>query len=118
MYFVYCPVQIAVKLRGAAGRLKPAAVAVASNDMQPSQLHDLGFGYFLYDTATLLDRIEWREDYPSLRAALLEGYRKRGQLFIQRRAILGPFLVRPPSLASRFSARPNTHPSGPMLPAS
>lgn len=35
---------------------------------------DCGFGHFLYEIAILLDRVEMREDYESLRTALLEGY--------------------------------------------
>lgn len=42
----------------------------------PIDFDDCGFGYFLYDIAILLDRIEMRDDYAALRTALLEGYRE------------------------------------------
>ena len=54
---------------------------------------DCGFGYFLYDIAALLDRIEWREDYPRLRTAMLEGYREQRSLSANHEALLDLFLL-------------------------
>jgi Ser/Thr protein kinase RdoA (MazF antagonist) len=54
---------------------------------------DCGFGYFLYDMAILLDRIEMRQDYPSLRAALLDGYRQVRPLAAEHEAYLDLFLL-------------------------
>ena len=50
----------------------------------------------------LLDRIEWREDYPSLGAALIEGYRKAGGFSPNHEHLLDVFFSSGgPSLASR-----------------
>jgi Ser/Thr protein kinase RdoA (MazF antagonist) len=54
---------------------------------------DCGFGYFLYDLAILLDRIEMREDYPALRSALLDGYRQVRPLAGEHEAYLDLFLL-------------------------
>jgi len=54
---------------------------------------DCGFGYFLYDIATLLDRIEWRDDYRSLRRALLNGYGEERDLPPEQQAMLDLFLL-------------------------
>jgi Ser/Thr protein kinase RdoA (MazF antagonist) len=54
---------------------------------------DCGFGYFLYDLATLLDRLEWRPNYPRLRAALLAGYRRERGLPPEHEALLDLFLL-------------------------
>jgi Ser/Thr protein kinase RdoA (MazF antagonist) len=54
---------------------------------------DCGFGHFLYDLAILLDRIEMREDYRALRAALLEGYRDVRPLPREHEAELDTFLL-------------------------
>ena len=54
---------------------------------------DCGFGHFLYEIATLLDHIEMREDYKSLRAALLEGYREVRQLPREAEVHLDTFLL-------------------------
>ena len=54
---------------------------------------DCGFGYFLYDMAILLDRIEMREDYPALRAALLDGYRQVRPLAGEHEAYLDLFVL-------------------------
>jgi Ser/Thr protein kinase RdoA (MazF antagonist) len=54
---------------------------------------DCGFGYFLYDIAILLDRMEMREDYPALRAALLDGYRQIRPLATEHEAFLDLFLL-------------------------
>jgi Ser/Thr protein kinase RdoA (MazF antagonist) len=54
---------------------------------------DCGFGYFLYDLAILLDRIEMRADYPALRAALLDGYRQVRPLAREHEAHLDLFVL-------------------------
>ena len=54
---------------------------------------DCGFGYFLYDMAILLDRIEMRQDYSTLRAALLDGYRQVRPLAAEHEAYLDLFLL-------------------------
>jgi Ser/Thr protein kinase RdoA (MazF antagonist) len=54
---------------------------------------DCGFSYFLYDMAILLDRIEMREDYPALRAALLDGYRQVRPLAREHEAYLDLFVL-------------------------
>jgi len=54
---------------------------------------DCGFGYFLYDLAILLDRIEMRGDYPALRAALLEGYCQVRPLAQEHEPYLDLFLL-------------------------
>jgi Ser/Thr protein kinase RdoA (MazF antagonist) len=54
---------------------------------------DCGLGYFLYDIATLLDRLEWRDDYRVLRAALIEGYRTQRELRAEHEAMLDLFLL-------------------------
>jgi Ser/Thr protein kinase RdoA (MazF antagonist) len=62
-------------------------------EARPIDFDDCGFGYFLYDMAILLDRIEMREDYPALRAALLEGYRRIRPLAEEHEAYLDPFVL-------------------------
>jgi Ser/Thr protein kinase RdoA (MazF antagonist) len=59
----------------------------------PIDFDDCGFGYFLYDLAILLDRIEMREDYAPLRAALLEGYRQVRPLPGDHEAYLDLFVL-------------------------
>ncbi|HZT72434.1 MAG TPA: phosphotransferase [Terriglobales bacterium] len=54
---------------------------------------DCGFGHFLFDLATLLDRIEWRKNYPELRAAFLAGYRSRRPLSPAHELDLPAFLL-------------------------
>jgi Ser/Thr protein kinase RdoA (MazF antagonist) len=54
---------------------------------------DCGFGYFLYDMAILLDRIEMRDDYSALRAALLAGYRQVRPLAGEHEAYLDLFVL-------------------------
>jgi Ser/Thr protein kinase RdoA (MazF antagonist) len=54
---------------------------------------DCGFGYFLYDLAILLDRIEMRGDYPALRAALLDSYRQVRPLAGEHEAYLDLFVL-------------------------
>lgn len=54
---------------------------------------DCGRGYYLYDIATLLDRIEWREDYPALREALIRGYRQERTLQPDHERLLDLFLL-------------------------
>ena len=54
---------------------------------------DCGRGYFLYDIATLMDYLEWREDYARLRTALLDGYREERTLLREHEALLDLFLL-------------------------
>ena len=68
-------------------------VLVHRRDLRIIDFDDCGFGYFLYDLATLLDRIEWREDYPALRAALLAGYRQERSFSPNHEALLDLFLL-------------------------
>jgi Ser/Thr protein kinase RdoA (MazF antagonist) len=68
-------------------------VLLYRRDLRIIDFDDCGFGYFLYDIATLLDRIEWREDYPSLRAALIEGYRKECSFSSGHERLLDLFLL-------------------------
>jgi Ser/Thr protein kinase RdoA (MazF antagonist) len=73
----------------------------------PIDFDDCGFGYFLYDVAALLDRIEMREDYAALRAALLEGYRRIRPLSAEHEAHLDLFLLaRWVFLGTVFMTRP------------
>ncbi len=60
---------------------------------RPIDFDDCGFGYFLYDMAILLDRIEMRPDYRVLRAALLDGYRQVRPLTGEQEAYLDLFLL-------------------------
>lgn len=62
-------------------------------EARPIDFDDCGFGYFLYDIAILLDRIEMREDYASLRAALLEGYRQIRPLAAEHEEYLDLFVL-------------------------
>jgi Ser/Thr protein kinase RdoA (MazF antagonist) len=62
-------------------------------DVRPIDFDDCGLGYFLYDIAILLDRIEMREDYPALREALLDGYRQVRRLPADQEAYLDLFLL-------------------------
>lgn len=62
-------------------------------EARPIDFDDCGFGYFLYDMAILLDRIEMREDYAALRAALLEGYRQIRPLATKHEAHLDLFVL-------------------------
>ena len=62
-------------------------------EAHPIDFDDCGFGYFLYDMAILLDRIEMREDYAALRAALLEGYRQIRPLAAEHEAYLNLFVL-------------------------
>lgn len=59
----------------------------------PIDFDDCGFGYFLYDLAILLDRIEMREDYRVLRAALLAGYRQARAFTPEHEAYLDLFVL-------------------------
>ncbi len=59
----------------------------------PIDFDDCGFGYFVYDMAILLDRIEMRDDYAVLRAALLEGYRSILPLAAEHEAYLDLFVL-------------------------
>jgi Ser/Thr protein kinase RdoA (MazF antagonist) len=59
----------------------------------PIDFDDCGFGYFLYDIAILLDRIEMQKDYGALRAALLEGYRQIRPLAAHHEDYLDLFLA-------------------------
>lgn len=59
----------------------------------PIDFDDCGFGYFLYDLAILLDRIEMRDDYPALRAVLLDGYREVRPLTEEHETDLDLFLL-------------------------
>lgn len=69
-------------------------------------------GYFLYDLATLLDRMEWREDYADLRAALLLGYRQERSLCSEHESLLDLFLlVRWTFLGLAFLTAPDSSPS-------
>jgi Ser/Thr protein kinase RdoA (MazF antagonist) len=73
----------------------------------PIDFDDCGFGYFLYDIAILLDRIEMRQDYAALRAALLEGYRQIRLLCAEHEAHLDLFvLARWVLLGTIFLSRP------------
>lgn len=68
---------------------------------------DCGFGYFLYDIAVLLDRIEMRDDYALLRAALLDGYRQVQPLAAEHESYLELFLLaRWVFLGTCFLSRP------------
>ena len=67
-------------------------VLLYHGDLRIIDFADCGFGYLLYDIATLLDRIEWCQDYASLRAALLEGCRKQCSLSPNHEAFLDFFL--------------------------
>jgi Ser/Thr protein kinase RdoA (MazF antagonist) len=62
-------------------------------EARPIDFDDCGFGYFLYDIAILLDRIEMREDYAALREAFLEGYRQIRSLTAEHEAYLDLFLL-------------------------
>jgi Ser/Thr protein kinase RdoA (MazF antagonist) len=62
-------------------------------DVRPIDFDDCGFGYFLYDMAILLDRIEMRPDYRALREALLDGYRQVRPLPEEHEAYLDLFLL-------------------------
>lgn len=62
-------------------------------EARPIDFDDCGFSYFLYDMAILLDRIEMREDYPALRAALVEGYRQIRPLTVGHEAYLDLFVL-------------------------
>jgi Ser/Thr protein kinase RdoA (MazF antagonist) len=62
-------------------------------EARPIDFDDCGFGYFLYDMATLLDRIEMRQDYAALRAALLEGYRQIRPLAAEHETLLDLFVL-------------------------
>jgi Ser/Thr protein kinase RdoA (MazF antagonist) len=62
-------------------------------EARPIDFDDCGFGYFLYDMAILLDRIEMRQDYPALRAALVEGYRQVRTLAAEHEACLDLFVL-------------------------
>jgi Ser/Thr protein kinase RdoA (MazF antagonist) len=62
-------------------------------DVRVIDFDDYRFGYFLYDLATLLDRIEWRDDYHILRTALLDGYGERRDLPPEHRPLLELFLL-------------------------
>lgn len=74
---------------------------------QPIDFDDCGFGYFLYDIAVLLDRIEMRDDYALLRAALLDGYREVHPLAAEHDGYLDLFLLaRWVFLGTCFLSRP------------
>ncbi len=62
-------------------------------EARPIDFDDCGFGYFLYDMAILLDRVEMRPDYPALRAALLEGYREIRPLPAEHEGYLDLFVL-------------------------
>lgn len=70
-----------------------ANVVFRRGELCPIDFDDCGFGYFLYDLAILLDRIEMREDYPALRAALLQGYRQVRPLAQEQEAYLDLFVL-------------------------
>ena len=73
----------------------------------PIDFDDCDFGYFLYDIATLLGRIEMREGYATLRAALLDGYRQVRPLSAEHEAHLDLFvLARWVCLGTVFLSRP------------
>jgi Ser/Thr protein kinase RdoA (MazF antagonist) len=74
---------------------------------RPIDFDDCGFSYFLYDMAILLDRIEMREDYAALRAAVLEGYRQIRPLSAEHEGHIDLFiLARWVFLGSCFLSRP------------
>jgi Ser/Thr protein kinase RdoA (MazF antagonist) len=76
-------------------------------DVCPIDFDDCGFGYFLYDMAILLDRIEMRPDYRALRQALLDGYRQVRPLPEEHEGYLDLFLLaRWAFLGVCFSSRP------------
>ncbi len=82
----------------------------------PIDFDDCGFGYFLYDMAILLDRIEMRENYTALRAALLEGYRSIRPLAVEHEAYLDLFvLARWVFLGVCFLSRPEFHSYAPRF---
>ena len=92
-------------------------VLVHRRDLRIIDFDDCGFGYFLYDLATLLDRIEWREDYPVLRSALLAGYRQERSLSPNHEALLDLFLlVRWAFLAVAFLSAPEYAPGRAYAP--
>jgi Ser/Thr protein kinase RdoA (MazF antagonist) len=62
-------------------------------EARPIDFDDCVFGYFLYDMAILLDRIEMRPDYRALRGALLDGYRRVRPLPEEQEAYLDLFLL-------------------------
>jgi len=62
-------------------------------DVRAIDFDDCGFGYFLYDMAILLDHIESRKDYPTLRAAFIEGYRQQRSLPAEHESLLDLFLL-------------------------
>lgn len=87
-------------------------VLVHRGNVRIIDFDDCGFGYFLYDIATLLDRIEWREEYRSFRAALLNGYREARVLATEHEALLDLFLlVRWVFLGVAFLAAPEHSPA-------
>jgi len=72
---------------------------------------DCAFGYYLHDIATLLDRMEWREDYAALRTALILGYREERALPPEHEALLDLFLlVRWTFLGLAFLSAPDHSP--------
>lgn len=82
-------------------------------DVRLIDFDDCGFGYFLYDIATLLDRIEWRDDYWTLRRALLEGYSEERELPREHEALLDLFLLaRWAFLGVAFLSAPAYSPGG------
>jgi Ser/Thr protein kinase RdoA (MazF antagonist) len=54
--------------------LSPAA-QFHRGEVRAIDFDDSGWGYYPYDLAVLLDRLEGRKNYPDLRSALREGYR-------------------------------------------
>ncbi len=54
---------------------------------------DCGFGHFLYDLGVLLETLLFRPDYLTLRAALLEGYRRARPLPPRQEALLDTFIA-------------------------
>jgi Ser/Thr protein kinase RdoA (MazF antagonist) len=81
------------------------------DDVRVIDFGDCGCGYFLYDLATLLDRIEWRTDYRDLRAALLAGYREERELRPEDEGLLDLFLlVRWSFLGLAFLSAPDHSP--------
>lgn len=72
---------------------------------------DCAWGYYLHDIATLLDRLEWREDYAALRTALILGYREERALPPEHEALLDLFLlVRWTFLGLAFLSAPDHSP--------
>lgn len=80
-------------------------------DVRAIDFDDCGHGYYLYDIATLLDRMEWRDDYATLRKALVLGYRQERALHPEHERLLDLFLlIRWTFLGLMFLSAPDCSP--------